>query len=481
MSKRTDDDETLLPFPVAPVSNGEWCPLPITDKQRLAAKLIIEETGAAAKRHGMSRAKFLRTAAATTIAFAVLNKVNGLDQSGEASALPMKKVHCDDPDAARELLDRKDTFIMDVQQHHVDLASPGAANSCFLDFRPDLHPGIPCPQGIGQGQYIKDVFVDSHTTIGVLSGLPYGFPIGPEGMAETRDIVNELAGSERCLSQAVCDPTAPPGTQTSLETMEHQVKELKGRALKCYTYAYGGWRLDDDAGTKMLAEATRLGITLCNTHKGLPAIFAPGSPETVRTIDYPGALKNFPKMRFMAYHSGYFQSGMVPPEGKPGIGEFIDVLESLPKKDRKRMYSEIGSTFAFTFLDSPDGAAHLLGQLLKTLGSRNVIWGTDSVWWGSPQWLIDAFMGLQIPASMQEQFGYPPLTMKVKRRILGENAARLYGIKIKQERCDVPPDRLEQMQLAQGGARAGRNLRWYGPQTRRGFLAMLRGEWRPRV
>jgi uncharacterized protein len=481
MSKRTDDDEMMLPFPVAPVSNGEWCPLPISDKARLAAKLIVEETTAGAKRHGMTRAKFLRTAAATTIAFAVLNKINGLDQSGDAAALPVKKVHCDDPDAARELLDSKDTFIMDVQQHHVDLVKYGGTQGfCFLDFRPDLHPGIPCPQGIGQGQYIKDVFVDSHTTIGVLSGLPYGLPIGPQGMAETRDLVNELAGSERCLSQAVCDPKAPPERETSLETMEFQVNQLKGRALKCYTYSDGGWRLDDDNGTKMLEEATRLGITLVNTHKGLPAIFAPGSPETVRTIDYPGALRNFPKMRFMAYHSGYFQ-GNTHPEGKKGITEFIEVLEVLPKKDRKRMYSEIGSTFAFTFLDSPDSAAHLLGQLLKTLGSRNVIWGTDSVWWGSPQWLIDAFMALEIPASMQEQFGYPALTDKVKRRILGENAARLYGVKIKKERCEVPPDRLQQMQLAQGGARAGRNLRWYGPQTRRGFLSMLRGEWRPRV
>src|SRR5262245_38235994 len=482
MPKRTDDDDkAVLPFPVAPVSNGEWCPLPISDKQQLAAKLIAEETATAAKRHGMTRAQFLRTAAATTTAFMVLNKIHGLDTSGDAAAMPMKKVHCDDPDAARELLDRKRPFIMDVQQHHVDIKKTGDGNAfCFLDFRPDLHPGIPCPQGIGQGQYIKDVFVDSHTTIGVLSGLPYGLPIGPQGMADTRDLVNELAGSERCISQAVCDPTSPPGTETSIETMEFQVKQLQGRALKCYTYSYGGWRLDDDKGTKMLDQATRLGITLVNTHKGLPAIFAPGSPETVRTTDYPGALRNFPKMRFMAYHSGYFQ-GTTHPEGKAGITEFIEVLESLPKKDRKRMYAEIGSTFAFTFLNSPDRAAALLGQLLKTLGSRNVIWGTASVWWGSPQWLIDAFMALQIPASMQEQLGYPALTPKVKRRILGENAARLYGVKIKQERCAVPPDRLQQVQLAQGGARAGRNLRWYGPQTRRGFLSMLRGEWRPRV
>jgi hypothetical protein len=328
---------------------------------------------------------------------------------------------------------------------------------CFLDFREDLHPGIPCPESIGQAQYVKDVFIDSETDVGVISGLPAALPLGPSAMAETRDLVNQLAGSERALSQAVCDPTAPAGAETHIDTMEMQVKVLKGRALKCYTYSYGGWRLDDDNGTRMLEEATRLGIKLVNTHKGLPAIFAPGSPETVRTTDYPGALRNFPKMKFMAYHSGYFQ-GDTHPEGKGGITEWIEMLESLPKKDRRRMYSEIGSTFAIVWLSGPDNAAHFIGQLLKTLGSRNVIWGTDSVWWGSPQWLIDAFKALEIPESMQEQFGYPALTEKVKRRILGENAAKLYGVKRNEERCTVPPDSLQQIQIARGGHRAGRNL-----------------------
>src|SRR5204863_807286 len=139
--------------------------------------------------------------------------------------------------------------------------------------------------------------------------------------------------------QVVCDPKAPPDAETSIAKMEHQLKDLNGRALKCYTYSYNGWRLDDADGTAMHEEATRLGITLVNTHKGLPAIFAAGSPETVRTIDYPGALKNFPKMNFMAYHSGYFQ-GDTHPEGKKEITEFVEVLESLPKKDRRRMYAE---------------------------------------------------------------------------------------------------------------------------------------------
>jgi hypothetical protein len=227
----------------------------------------------------------------------------------------------------------------------------------------------------------------------------------------------------------------------------------------------------------MLAEATRLGITLCNTHKGLPAIFAPGSPETVRTLDYPGALKNFPKMRFMAYHSGYFQ-GDTHPEGKQGSTEFIEMLEGLPKKDRKRMYAEIGSTFAFTFLDSPDTAAHLLGQLLKTLGSRNVIWGTDSVWWGSPRWLIDAFMALE-SASMRSS-SEPPAHDEGETPHPRRERGASTGVKIKQERCDVRPIDCSRCSWRRRRTRRTEPARWYGPQTRRVPRHAPR-QWRPRA
>jgi predicted TIM-barrel fold metal-dependent hydrolase len=472
MRKRPDDEEATAPFPTAPVSNMEWCPLPLTPKQRLVGRLIEEETTARAKRHGMTRAQFLRTAAATATAFMVMNKVYGLDQSGDAAAMPVRRAHCDDPDAARELLDT-DEFIMDVQQHHVDLDRFGNSSTfCFLQFLPS---NLPCPESIGQLNYIKEVFVDSHTNVGVISGLPFGIPLGPSAMAATRDLVNELAGSERALSQAVCDPKAPAGAETAIDTLDHQVNVLKGRALKCYTYSYGGWRLDDEAVSyPMLTEAQRLGIRLVNVHKGLPAIFAPGSPETVRTTDFPKVLADWPKLKFCAYHSGYFQ-GDTHPEHKNDITEFLEVIASVPKKQRKRIYAEIGSTFAINLLseDGPNRVAHLIGKLLKALGPRNILWGTDSVWWGSPQFLIDAFKNLEIPASMQEQFGYPPLTAKDKKLIFGMNAARLYGVKPKRARCTIPADRLSQLQVAQGGARANRSLRWYGPQTRREFFAML--------
>ena len=69
-----------------------------------------------------------------------------------------------------------------------------------------------------------------------------------------------------------------------------------------------------------------------------------------------------------------------------------------------------------------------MGKLIAYLGEDNVIWGTDSVWYGSAQPLIDAFRVFQIPDDMCEQFGYSKLTPQVRAKILGKNAARVYNL-----------------------------------------------------
>ncbi len=129
----------------------------------------------------------------------------------------------------------------------------------------------------------------------------------------------------------------------------------------------------------------------------------------MRTRDLPKVVRDWPRLKFCAYHAGYF-----PEEG--GNSEFIRVARSLPRRNRRNLYAEIGSSFALTFLESPAKAAFFIGRLLETLDSRNILWGTDCVWWGSPQWLIDAFETRRIPAPMRERYGFPPLTRKAKRR-----------------------------------------------------------------
>jgi hypothetical protein len=86
-------------------------------------------------------------------------------------------------------------------------------------------------------------------------------------------------------------------------------------------------------------------------------------------------------------------------------------------------------------MGDPDQAAHLLGKLIAALGAGNVLWGTDSIWYGSPQDQIDAFRAFQIATEAQERFGYAPLTDEVKAGILGGNAARLYGIDLVAAAC----------------------------------------------
>jgi hypothetical protein len=82
-------------------------------------------------------------------------------------------------------------------------------------------------------------------------------------------------------------------------------------------------------------------------------------------------------------------------------------------------------------------SAHVLGKLLVHFGEDNVVWGTDSVWYGAPQAQIDAFRRFQISTQFQQQYGYPALTDAIKRKIFGLNAAKVYGIDPTATRCAI--------------------------------------------
>jgi uncharacterized protein len=62
------------------------------------------------------------------------------------------------------------------------------------------------------------------------------------------------------------------------------------------------------------------------------------------------------------------------------------------------------------------------------MGPDRIVFGSDSVRYGSPQWQIDAFWRFQIPEEMRNKYGYPELTLEAQRKILGLNSAKLYGI-----------------------------------------------------
>jgi hypothetical protein len=91
---------------------------------------------------------------------------------------------------------------------------------------------------------------------------------------------------------------------------------------------------------------------------------------------------------------------------------------------------------------------HLIGKNVKHYGSDRVLWGTDCLWWGSPQWVIDAMKRFQISDELCDKFGYAKLTKEDKAKIFGLNAARIYDFDVEQQMQTLPGDSLSKFKAA---------------------------------
>ena len=170
-------------------------------------------------------------------------------------------------------------------------------------------------------------------------------------------------------------------------------------------------------------------------HKGL----APGPPDPLRGHpgDLPKAARDWPNLNFITYHAciqpSFFYHDTLEAiragrmrGGVPDIAwttEYAQLVGEL-----SNCYAEIGTTWASSVVTFPTVAAHLMGQLMRFMGEDRIVFGSDSVWYGSPQWQIESLWRFQIPDELRQRYDYPELTETAKRKILGLNSARIYGI-----------------------------------------------------
>lgn len=57
-----------------------------------------------------------------------------------------------------------------------------------------------------------------------------------------------------------------------------------------------------------------------------------------------------------------------------------------------------------------------------------MLWGTDSVSYGSPQDQIQAFRAFQIAPELHERYGYSELTPALRAKIFGLDALPIYPV-----------------------------------------------------
>jgi len=205
---------------------------------------------------------------------------------------------------------------------------------------------------------------------------------------------------------------------------------------------------DEQIAYPMLEKSKKLGVPKVCIHKGLPLGPVVDYNHPKDTIQ---AAKDFPSIDFLLYHSGFLGMNRINMEQArggniPWTTEFCRMKRRHP--DLTNIYMEIGSTFAQLVITEPIVCAHLLGQLLQDFGEDHILWGTDSIWYGTPQWQIEAFRRFQIPAELQEKHGYASLTRAQKAKIFGLNAARLFQVDVHAKRHELPADYLSTIKMA---------------------------------
>ena len=440
------------PVPTRMVSNGEFNPLPQTERQRQFEARLKELAGRTAKKLGASRRDFLRTSCGMATAFVALNDIFG-------KVFEVAPAEAAEPEAAAaRAKSLSGQFILDDQVHFVkdDYAVKdilGLAKYADQYWNPGFTKDS---YGMSLDRYkfdnfLKEVYLDSDTKIALLSGAPFDNPaewfLTNDQIKQAAETVNSIAGSKRLLFHSVITPLQPGW----MEEVDRVIEQVKPNSWKGYTIGDPlnvtttkyPWRLDDEKNLYPFYEkAVKAGITTVCIHKGLlPADYQTAIPggawKYADVDDLPKAAKDWPQINFVIYHSALqpFQESPEVPLAqfeKTGDIRWVSDLAAIPAKHGvKNVYADIGTSFAMSATANPRFCAAFMGTLIKGLGQDHVFWGTDSVWYGSPQWQIEALRRLEIPEDMQKKHSFAalgPADGAVKNALFGTNAASFYRI-----------------------------------------------------
>lgn len=481
------------PMPTQVVSNEEFIPRPQSERQQQVESLIGEMAEQRAKKLGIDRRLFMASSMGLATCFAASNRVYG------------KVFDVDDAEtyelaAIDEKYPKSEYFVIDVQAHFtngiaLNFRNSETARNMGFSLKDDV-------ESYGFRNFVKEMFFDSDTNMVVISGVPTReiqrtadgrvaegaernppFAILPSWlMGEKKKEINDMAGSQRALCQGNLAPNHywdkaanKVDRAATIEQMERELSKYKIDSWKWYCHtdparSGNGFQLDDDNAMWFYEESRKRGMKLISVHKGYSyqsrQLGHLANPKDVEKA----ALQN-PDFNFVVYHSAikhgpnepnYLDSNKFDP--KTGDFEWHSILMDIRKRNPQmsNVYPEVGSFFNALVVADPVLCMHGMGKNIKHYGADHVVWGTDCLWWGSPQWAIEAFKRFDISDEFVEKFGYSKISKEDKARILGLNAAKLYNVDVKAKRGAIPGDRLERAKLAYLDAGGQRQNAAYG-------------------
>ncbi len=437
------------PIPVQAVSSDEFAPEPQSARQREFEARLKALGAVLARRHGMSRRAFLRTASGMAAAFLAMNDTFG-------PLFGVSRAEAQTPELATERAARyAGQFVMDMHTHFLrdDTRLEAFVRSREAVGKAGWNPALrgreQTLEDLKFANYLKEIFLDSDTKVACISGSPSEEPrdwfLTNEMKRDARATVNAIAGTKRLFAHGIITPGYPGW----LEDIDRQIEVLKPDSWKGYTVGDNTnkhlsrhpYRLDDE---KLMYPAyekfVKSGIRNVCIHKGLyPEAVTQRFPhlrDHADVRDVGKAAKDWPQLNFIIYHAAYRGGGAGPlwqQFERTGRIDWVTDLAEIPGGHGvSNVYADLGQIFAQSTIAEPRLAAVMLGQMIRGMGADHVCWGTDAIWTGAPQWQIEALRRIEIPADLQKAHGLAPLGPAdgaVKNAILGENNARLYGFR----------------------------------------------------
>jgi predicted TIM-barrel fold metal-dependent hydrolase len=318
-------------------------------------------------------------------------------------------------------------FVMDSHIHFWD-ASPenwvkGAEQyakgwiECFHAYQglgpPETHWTIEKFMKYSEEDFVKDVFEEGHVDVGVFEStyLKEWYTTGFNTTERNARMAAKFP--DRLITNGRWDPR---DGEAGLRQLEQDAEQYGLKGVKLYTAEWNngsrGWRLDSAEAEPFLAKCEELGITNIHVHKG-PTIW-PLDKDAFDPVDIDIAATSHPKLNFIVEHVGL-----------PRIEDFCFMATQEPN-----VYAGLSVVVGGLMFARPRFFAKVMGELLFWVGEDKMLFGSDYGIW-EPKWQVEGLVDWNYPDDTFSDF--PAFTTESKKKILGLNAAKLYGVDVPEE------------------------------------------------
>jgi predicted TIM-barrel fold metal-dependent hydrolase len=269
-------------------------------------------------------------------------------------------------------------------------------------------------QKYSEEDFVKDVFEDGYVDVGIFQPtyLKEWYREGFNTLERNARLAERYP--DRLIANGRWDPREG---EAGLRQLEEEAKRYNLQGVKLYTAEWyqgsRGWSLKSPESQRFLEKCQELGIKNIHVHKG-PTIW-PLDKDAFDVSDVDYVATNFPELNFIVEHVGL-----------PRIEDFCFMATQEPN-----VYAGLAVVIGGLMHARPRFFAKVMGELLFWVGEDKMLFASDYAIW-EPRWQVEGFVDWSYPQDA-EYSDYPPLNIAGKKKILGLNAAKLYGIDVPAE------------------------------------------------